>query len=272
MHYLVVIILLGLSIGAPYSEAEEGACAAAPPRLEPPPVPESEPPAPAFSHPRYQDSWGWFENGFWGVGFLESATELSPDWIHKIVLPLYASPGGRHAGWLNRGWVQQDETVPISPYASVETGYEIPSLILADVREDGWLGLRLTDAAPSAGGIVWTHACRLDFSDARLEIVQWRDVFRGERVGSVFFRSRVPHALRAEPSTQSPRLMWIGKRDDLEVLEVQGDWMRVRAFQPGKYFTLCDGAAEWSGISRVGWVRWWSEEKGTWLRYPTRGC
>ena len=277
--HCVVMLLLGLGLIAPHSTAEEDPCAAAPPRLAPPPpvgapptLPVGAPPTPSFDHPRYRNPWAWIEDGFWGVGFLEPSEEHSYDWRAKTVIPLYAAPGERHVGWLNRGWVQRDETAGMSPYAWVETGYEISSLILAEARDDGWLGLRLTDDAPSDGGILWTHACRLDLGEVRFEIVLWRDLFRSDRPAYIFFRNRSRHALRAEPSAESERLMWIGERDDLEVVEIRGDWMLVRVFQPGKFETLCGGHTEWRGKFWDGWIRWWSEEKGTWLRYPTRGC
>ncbi len=130
----------------------------------------------------------------------------------------------------------------------------------------------LTDVPPSDGGILWTHACRLDLGAVRFEIVLWRDFFLSDLPGYVLFRSRTPHALRAEATTDAERLMWIGAGDDLDILEVRGDWMRVRAFQPGRYIMLCGGDDERWGRPREGWVRWWSQEKGTWLRYPTRGC
>lgn len=266
---IAVTLCLGLGLISARPQAEENLCAAAPPRLAPPPA--EAPPTLSSDHPRYRDPWAWIEHGFWGVGFLEPS-EDPYEWLSQAVIPLYASPGGRHVGWMNRGWVQRDEASPISPYAFVETDYEISSLILAEVRDDGWLGLRLTDVAPGDGGILWTHACRLDLGEVRFSIVLWRDLFRSERPGYVFFRSRVPHALRAEPSAESERLTWIGERDDLEVLEVRGDWMRVRVFQPGKYFTLCGAGDEWRGRSRTGWIRWWSADKGPWLTYPTRGC
>ncbi len=57
-----------------------------------------------------------------------------------------------------------------------------------------------------------------------------------------------------------------------EVLEIRGDWMRVRAFHPGKFSWMCAGKGEWQGSTATGWVRWWSPEKGPWLWWHTRGC
>ncbi len=268
---LGAFLLLGLCLIPPFTEAEADPCAVAPPRLSPPPA--VAPPATTHDHPKFRDHWAWIEDGFWGLGYLQPSPEHPYDWLDHTVIPLYAAPAGRHLGWLNRGWLQRDgATKPVSPYAVVETGYETNSLILAEARDDGWLGLRLTDAAPSAGGILWTHACRLDLGPIRFDIVLWRDFFLSGPPGYAHFRSRLPHALRAEPTTAGERLMWIRQDDDLDVLEIRGDWMRVRAFQPGRYITFCGGDEEWRGRSEEGWVRWWSAEKGTWLGYPTRGC
>ncbi len=224
-HRLPTIILLALCLIPPPSAAQDDPCASAPPRLSPPP-PLAPPPA-THDHPKFQDPWAWYEDAFWGAGFLEPSPDHPYDWLDHTVLPLYDAPGGRLTGWLGSGWLQRgDARAPVSPYAVVETGYETNSLILAQARDDGWLGLRLTDAEPGAGGLLWTHACRLDLGSDRFQIVLWRDLFLSDDPGYVLFRSRVPHALRAQPATAGERLMWIRQGDDLEVLEVRGDWMR----------------------------------------------
>ena len=267
---LCLILLAGL-LGAVSAEAT-GNCDAAPPRLDPP-APREAPPEPSAEHPRFQDRLGWYHHGFWGFGFLRPDGEPAEDWVQVTVLPLYDGPGGQHVGWLNRGWLELAgrKTEPVSPFAFIETGYETNSLILAQIQEDGWLALRLQDQEPTEGHLLWTHGCRLDQGDVMFEQISYEEEYLGSK-SSYFFRSPVPHALRVEPALESDRIDWIVEGDDLEVLEVRKQWMRVRVFRPGKYFWLCSEGGEWQGKTLTGWVTWRSPEKGTWLQYPTRGC
>lgn len=84
------------------------------------------------------------------------------------------------------------------------------------------------------------------------------------------FRAAVTHALRAEPSVDSPLITRIALDHKLELLELRGDWMRVRVSQPD--WTCAGSEQEFRGTVHVGWVKWRDAKTGPWLWYYTRGC
>ena len=266
---------------APSLPCEGDVLAAAPAELEPP-APSQRPLPEIQDYRSARDLGGGWADAFYGVGFLQPRSRDGEVWTweQEIVMPFYDAPGGRALGWLNGGWVEPlgrpEMAVPLSRTGMIETDYEILTFMLHTARDDGWLEIRVTapEAAASQAGTadtVWVHACRLGQGPVALVPLLWRDAFLDGEM-TFFFRQDVPHALRAGPSTESERIAWLVDRDDLEALEIQGDWMRVRAYHPGKYFTLCGSGDPWSGQVLEGWVRWTSPEKGTWIYWPTRGC
>ena len=246
-----------------------------------PPAVESELPWTADS--REYRSWG---GGFSGtplgvghlaVGFVEGGPDPS-DWLPHVRVPLFPSPGApAPTTWIDRGW-----WIPIAPSAAprpltyrgmVETGYEVPSFIVHATRDDGWIQI-LVDIGPLAvrgasSGLMWTHTCLLGEGALPLTLVLWEDAFVG-RPGFTW-RDGVRHALRTGPGTEHDRLAWVETDDELELLEIEGEWARVRVTSPGRYETTCLGR-EWTGQEREGWVKWRDEASGPWVWFPTRGC
>lgn len=207
-----------------------------------------------------------------GIGHLSPA-RFDWDWLAKMRLPLFDAPDETPTTWIVGGWVMEagSETPrPMTTDGLVETGYETPSFIVLEVREDGWLRLR---RAPGEGriGTAWTHQCFLEESPIRLRVEPWNERLTSEDISPLYFRARVRHSLRSAPTVDSERLLWIPADSHdyhLEPLETQGDWMRVRLVTPSDYCAEADERTK-----RIeGWVRWRSDDVGPWLWYYTRGC
>lgn len=232
-------------------------------------------------------AWGHgFERPALGVGYLEVETRdpmAASDWLPAIALPLYWRPADPEPGiWIHRGWwVPADDPaggrLPLTYRGMVETGYEVPSFVVLEARADGWLALHV-DIGPGSGrgvtsGVMWVPSCRLAGGPgADLRFIPWTDVFGpGGTASGITFRDGERHALRARPGTGAARIGWIEPRDEIEILELDGDWARVRTSRPGRHLTGCLGET-WTGMEREGWVRWRDPASGPWIWYPTRGC
>ena len=154
----------------------------------------------------------------------------------------------------------------------METSYESSSITLSDWRDDGWF--RLAAGPPCAGGggeePFWSHRTLLDLGEDELTAERWEDFFFRDDISPLWFRqTKISHALRAGPGAETGRIAWIGSDHSIEPLEVAGDWMRVRVFQPSNY---CAGPEDWQGREHEGWVRWGDRVKGPWLFVWSRGC
>ncbi len=77
--------------------------------------------------------------------------------------------------------------------------------------------------------------------------------------------------MRSRPDAEASELSSLGPDDEVQILEFQDDWARVRAFVPGVFLTGCLGEG-WEGRTLEGWIRWRDPAAGTLLWYPTRGC
>jgi hypothetical protein len=175
----------------------------------------------------------------------------------------------------------------------IETEYERATAIVLERRPDGWLRFRYdlppearpTDSAaasttaaagddwlPTDDGTAWVHQCHLDLGEARLTVQLWRDLFFGPDAPALSFLDQAPQPLRDAPYPEANRTAWVERDDEVEALEIRGEWMRVRVSSPGKYLTFCIGTDEWDGEMFEGWVRWWDPQDGPRLWYPTRGC
>ncbi len=247
---------------------------------------------PPDSSQRSEAYWAWgngLERRNLGVGYLEpretgddagAATPPSNgDWLPHVTLPLFWTPAEDDAGvWIHRGW-----WIPIDPprdrlaltyRGMVETDYEAARPIVISTREDGWIELWVDPGPLGPGetsGRMWTRRCLLGSGELALDVVLWSERFAGADAPPLSFRDESRHALRTGPAPDAERTAWLQPRDEVELLEVRGDWARVRAYRPGVYLAGCLGET-WEGEALEGWIRWRDDERGTWLWYPTRGC
>jgi hypothetical protein len=196
-----------------------------------------------------------------GVGHVRPAREEErDDWIRRLALPVFATPGGELKVWLTPGSVGAD--------VLVETGYETASLIVLQARQNGWLQLRF--GGPLASGAGWVHRCHLDAAVPRLEYEPWEHVLAA--AGPLYFRSWAPRALRKRASPEAPVVAGVPadpNRYGIRPLEFRGDWARVRVSIPSSY---CADPKPARPRVHEGWVRWRSRDRGPALWYYTRGC
>lgn len=230
--------------------------------------------------------WTWsdgFEREDLGVGFLEArhsdAAPGTDDWLRHIQLPLFARAGDAEPSvWISDGfWVPATDPSQRRPFTyrgTVETSYEYSSFIVKEARDDGWIQLHVDigplDQRGISWGYMWTHTCFLEDGTVPLRLRTWEEFFSSFGL-PLTFRDGSRHALRDGAGTQHSRTEWIEGDDEVEILEVRGDWARVRVSRPGQYLTGCLGA-DWDGELFEGWIQWRSPEVGPWLWYPTRGC
>jgi hypothetical protein len=218
-----------------------------------------------------------FSDADLGVGHIFLVVDTLPNWWewHRAVwLPLANGPGEEPWAWLANGWLveigrPEAEPIPIDASGMVETGYEIPSFVVLEERNDGWLRFRYAAASDVSDGIAWVHHCQLERGRLPVDYIRWAEWFMRDR-WPLYFRTEVRHALRAGPGVENERILWIPvpkQEYSLEPLEFQGDWVRVRIKQPSDH---CWDPPE----VRVdeGWVRWRGPEGGPWVWYNSRGC
>jgi hypothetical protein len=192
-------------------------------------------------------------------------------------LPLYGRPGdAAPLTWIYRGWwiPVSGERLALTYRGMLEVAYEEAGIVVTRRRDDGWLQVYV-DIGPigrsATDGLMWTHECLLDLGDAALSLSMWEDRFVGPGAPPLSFLGDARHALRAGADPASRLVAWLEGDDEVELLEIDGDWARVRAFRPGVYLAGCLGD-EWAGEELAGWVKWRDAAAGTWLWYPTRGC
>ena len=193
------------------------------------------------------------------------------EWHTVAELPLYSAPDGTHWGWFVKGHVMElasGTMTPVGGQGMVETGYETLSFIALESRADGWLRFRYAKPSAARDGTAWIHACQLAQAPGAPAFEPWDARFLSGKISPLYFRTPVPHALRAGPGVEHARLRWIyGDRYHLEPSETAGDWMRVKLVEPSDY---CGNPG--NVIRLEGWVKWRSSDKGPWVWYYTRGC
>lgn len=214
---------------------------------------------------------GGYDHAPFGVGHLrvENESDYFYDWQRAVVMPLWTAPDGGYYGWIRGGQVYSSETgesFPLTGIGMVETGYEHQTFIVWEVREEGWLKVSLK---PGENGDAWINKCHLGLGPAKLVYQSWTDFIR-EHGDWLHFRADVPHALRAAPAKDSRRLTWIGTDHELALLEIQGDWMRVRVRQPA--WTCVGPDQPFKGREDEGWVKWRDQKSGPWVWIFSRGC
>ncbi len=213
---------------------------------------------------------------FLGVGHLRHRRDPDyqpSDWQREVRFPFFAGPGGPLRGWVAEGRVMgstpADGAVRPVIAAMTETAYEEVSFVVLEARDDGWLRVRVRPPGAGRDEAGWVHRCQLP---PQLVYEPWEELLLGGNISPLFFRTAVPHALRASPGADSERLAWIPSENsdyELEPLELEGDWVRVRLKIPSEY---CRAPGEVTPRVWEGWVKWWGSDIGPWLWFYTRGC
>lgn len=206
-----------------------------------------------------------------GIGYLKLYENNSYyyDWPIHILLPVWEDANARSFyGWIYNGKLKseyQNADIVLAGSGMVETAYEHNNFIVWGESDDGWLQLKPELNKPP----VWTHRCYLELGKAKLEYQDWVQ-FITEHGDWLHFRDGVPHRLRSGPNISSDQITMIGLDHKLTLLELDGDWMRVKVQQPD--WTCTGPEQEFQGSEYEGWVKWRDEKLGPWVWVYTRGC
>jgi hypothetical protein len=279
-HLIAIGLAVLLATGPAASQAPDIALRPAPQNLTPEP-PRNLGPTP------YDPALDW------GVGLLEPAPtadyiahlargghqllveELGEhiDWIARLDLPLFEAPSGRQWGWLTEGRVVDLDTggeYAIRADARLRVSYDLDIealFVLREQRDDGWLQIRWAGSEAPHGGRAWTHPGFHSDPQIDAEFHSWEAAFRSPRSRFAYRDSNAVHLMRAGPSRDDEIVHRIEGRDwDMEILEMQGDWIRVRLSWPSE----CNGQPPAGEIE--GWTVWRSPAQGPWLYSPIGGC
>jgi hypothetical protein len=199
----------------------------------------------------------------WGVGMLRPSGR---DGAARVELPLFEQPGARHWGWITQGQIydlQRNRTLPDRGDALVGgSGARGWAVVAAD---DDWLRIRYGRPGDRDGGLAWTSTDLARGTGAAF--APWDRVFEDAR--GVVFRSDSAHNLRDGPSTDAAVVERLeGRNFDMTVIEIQGDWMRVRVNWP----PACAGSVAEDLLlggstseTETGWVTWRSADRGPWV-------
>lgn len=214
---------------------------------------------------------GGYDYAPFGIGHLqvENASDYFYDWQRAIVLPVWSAPNGRFYGWIRGGYVYPAngaDAYPLTGAGMVETDYEHQTFIVWETGNNGWLKIRLNAEEHGDG---WINSCYLGMGAAKLVYQSWTDFIR-EHGDWLHFRADVPHALRSGPTRDSPRITWISGDHEITLLEIKGDWMRVRVRQPA--WTCIGPGKPFKGREDEGWIKWRDKKIGPWVWIFSRGC
>ena len=194
------------------------------------------------------------ENAILSVGHLrprhvEGLASDSVNWLTSVSLPLYASPGGAHWGWIYKGYLVQGETAlaigrdagfaMVKPYENL---YTFPVL---DIREDGWFQVQYT-----TGGSAWSHTSQLEVGDMPLVVERW-ELLLSSQPALYFLEQTEAQALRSQPQEAVNMLSFVAADSLIEPISIVGDWMRVRVTRPT---SLCEPLT--GSTVTEGWMRW----------------
>ena len=188
------------------------------------------------------------------------------NWLSDITLPLYASPGGDHWGWLYQGWLIPQGQSPIAigrdaGFAMVRAYQNLHTFPVLETREDGWFRVQY---AP--GGSAWAHTSQLDLGDVTLVVERWEERLRSQD-SLYFLETSKAQPLRSGPESANNMLSLVPTNSLIEPLEFSGDWMRVRVTRPASTCRPLTGAT-----TTEGWMRWRGDEQESLVWYRPGSC
>ncbi len=205
-----------------------------------------------------------------GIGYLEPANSAAEQasWLKDIALPLYASAGGEHWGWLLQGWLIPNGQPALAigrdaGFTMVRTSPDRLAFPILERQDDGWLRVQYTD-----GGSAWVHVDHLDnpgitlaatFSDSdattravtnpSTEQTLSSQLAQADRL--TFQQAVASQVLRSQPELNRNVISLVSADSLIEPLEISGDWVKVRVVSPA------DGCIPLSRAeSEEGWMRW----------------
>lgn len=200
--------------------------------------------------------------GDWsGIGYLQPVNPAAQQasWLEDIALPLYASAGGAHWGWLLQGWLIPNNQPALAigrdaAFTMVRTSPERLAFPILERQDNGWLRVQYTD-----GGSAWVHADHLNargiplvatFTPPTLNSATLSEqLAQADRL--IFQQAVASQVLRSQPELNRNVISLVSADSLIEPLEVSGDWVKVRVVSP------TDGCIPLSRAdSEEGWMRW----------------
>lgn len=212
---------------------------------------------------------GWETNPLIGTG-----------WLSQVKLPLYTQPGGTLRGWLANGWVLHQTDAAGNHWRPEQRALTVESivykgtvntLIVLEIRPEGWFRLRYAEPNSTDDGTAWAHISHLSLSEIKLTVEPWEKWFAQERMLYVRGGS---YPIHTQASSQSKIITQIGepgtivqdKFYTLEPLEFQGDWVKVRIKMPNEYCAISSEPRQEPQVYE-GWLQWRTPEQGSRIWY-----
>lgn len=176
------------------------------------------------------------------------------DWLKSTILPLYASPGGEHWGWIYEGWLIPKGHTYLAigrdaGFTMVRSYENLHTFPVLETRPDGWFRVQYTE-----NGSAWAHTSQLNLGETALTVEPWEDRLAAEE-SVQFLDSSKAQPLRSQPEAANNMLSLIPADSLIEPTVFQGDWMLVRVTRPIANCEPLTGATV-----TEGWMRWRSEE------------
>ena len=195
---------------------------------------------------------------------VEGLTSDSVNWLSSVSLPLYASPGGAHWGWIHQGYlVQGDSALAIgrdAGFAMVKPYENLYTFPILRIRGDGWFQVQYT-----TGGSAWAHTSQLDIGDMPLVIERW-ELLLSSQPALYFLERTEAQALRSQPQEATNMLSFVAADSLIEPISIVGDWMRVRVTRPT---SLCEPLI--GSTVTEGWMRWRGKDDESLVWYSPEG-
>ncbi len=240
--------------------------------LTPPPLPTSAP-QPFSPVPSGITDLSRGDAPIVGVGQLrplnvEPLLRDDVSWLQSVALPLYASAGGDHWGWIYQGWLILNGQAPLAigrdaGFGMVRPYDNLRTFPVLEIRPDGWARVQYTP-----GGSAWVHTSLLNLGQMPLTIETWADRLEAQKV-VYFLDSKRTQALRSQPEATNNILSLVATDSLIELLAFDGDWMQVRVTRP----TTASCQPLTGATVTEGWMRWRGNAQQSLIWYrPSPRC